>query len=100
MRTLIQVELDTAASNQLMAEGRIGDLMGKTLEQLKPEAAYFFPLNGHRAMFLVVDLADEAALVTSVEPFWTQANAKVTMVPCMNAEDLTTGIGRFLAGQA
>ncbi|MER5639470.1 hypothetical protein ABT095_21235 [Kitasatospora sp. NPDC002227] len=99
MRTLLQVELDTTTSNQLMAEGRIDELMNNVLGQLKPEAAYFFPLNGRRCMFLVVDLADEASIVTAVEPFWNQANATVTVVPCMNAEDLKTGIGRYLASR-
>jgi hypothetical protein len=100
MRTLLQVELDTQAANQLMAEGAIDALMKRTMGELKPEAAYFFAWNGRRCMLLVFDLADEASIVPAVEPFWTIAGADVTLVPCMNADELQTGIGRFLGASA
>ncbi|TQF02204.1 hypothetical protein E6W39_07885 [Kitasatospora acidiphila] len=95
MRTLLQVELDTELSNKLISNGSVQQTMNELLGTLKPEAAYFYAANGRRAMTLVVDLADESAIVTTCEPFWLSLHAKVQAYPCMNAEELQTGIGRL-----
>lgn len=95
MRTMLLVELDTEASSKSIADGSMSASMEELLGMLKPEAAYFYPHNGHRAMTLVVDMPDEASLVTMCEPFWTQLNAKVEAFMCMSAEDLRTGLQRL-----
>ncbi|WP_329570163.1 hypothetical protein [Kitasatospora sp. NBC_01266] len=48
-------------------------------------------------MLFVVDLADESAIVTTCEPFWQSLHAQVSLTPCMNAEELATGLGRLAA---
>jgi len=73
----------------------MGELMERTLDTLKPEAAYFFPYAGKRAFILVVDVPDEASLAPTVEPFWQDLNAQVDIWPVMNAEDLRTGLSRI-----
>ena len=95
MRTMLVVELDTEASNKTIAAGSMEKTMEELLGTLKPEAAYFYPHNGHRAMTLVVDAPDEASIVTLCEPFWLQLNAKVEAFTCMNADELRTGLGRL-----
>ncbi|MFE0463078.1 hypothetical protein ACFW1A_27870 [Kitasatospora sp. NPDC058965] len=95
MRTLLQIELDTEATNKLFGTGAAQQTMSELVGSLKPEAAYFYPMNGHRAMTLVVDLPDESAIVTACEPFWLNLHARVTAVPCMTAEELAGGIGRL-----
>ena len=95
MRTMLVVELNTEAANKMISEGGMSKSMEEVLGALKPEAAYFYPHNGHRAMTLVVDAPDEASLVTMCEPFWLQLNAKVEMFSCMNADDLRAGLARL-----
>ncbi|MDH6575203.1 hypothetical protein [Kitasatospora sp. MAP5-34] len=95
MRTLIEIELDTATANQAITDGTLETSMGKMLEALKPEAAYFFPRMGRRCALLVVDLPDEAAIVPTAEPAWLALNADVTMTPCMNADELRAGLARL-----
>ncbi len=97
MRTLIEIELDTATANQAITDGTLESNMGKMLDMLKPEAAYFFPRMGRRCALLVVDLPDEAAIVPTLEPAWLNLNADITMTPCMTADDLRTGLGRLAA---
>ncbi|MEU9132015.1 hypothetical protein AB0D08_28585 [Kitasatospora sp. NPDC048540] len=60
-----------------------------------PRASYPARSAGRRALTLVVDLADPAAVVPLCEPFWLEFNAEVTVFPCMNAEDPATGIDRL-----
>ncbi|BAJ32135.1 MULTISPECIES: hypothetical protein [Kitasatospora] len=92
MRTLIVAEIDTEKSNELISSGKMPELMGEMLGKLRPEAAYFYPLNGHRGFTLVVDLARESSLVTTVEPLWLRMGAKVMVTPCMSADELRSGI--------
>ncbi|HEU5356045.1 MAG TPA: hypothetical protein VFU65_16345 [Actinocrinis sp.] len=98
MRTMLLVELDNTAGSKAIADGTMGKSMEEVLGMLKPEAAYFYPHNGHRAMTLVVDAPDEASIVTMCEPFWTQLNAKVELIPCMSADDLRGGLSRLGEG--
>ena len=95
MRTMLIVELDTEAANKAISGGTLTKTMEEVLGVLKPEAAYFHPHNGHRAMTLVVDTPDEASIVPMLEPFWLQLNAKVEAFSCMNADDLRAGLGRL-----
>lgn len=95
MRLMLSVELDTETSNPLVASGKIGEVIGQVMEQLKPEASYFCAHGGGRAIILVVEVPDSSYLVTVSEPFWQQLNASVTVTPCMNLEELQAGLGRL-----
>lgn len=94
MRILLNVDLDTAAGNEAIESGRMGQQIQDVLEKLKPEAAYFHPRNGRRGMTLVVNWPDSASLVSLVEPLWLQLGANVETVPCMNADELAEGLAR------
>ncbi|MGA5821848.1 hypothetical protein ACPC54_28775 [Kitasatospora sp. NPDC094028] len=95
MRALLEIEIDTATSNKLITDGTIGDKFQRIMAELKPEAAYFFTRNGHRAQVIVVDVPDEAALPSVCEPFWVEFNAHVDAHLCMNAEELREGLSRL-----
>ena len=95
MRTLLEVDLDTETANRLITDGTLPQVVEGILAALEPEAAYFHARDGHRAMTMVVDLADEASIPAVCEPFWHQLNARVTAHPCMNADELRTGLGRL-----
>lgn len=98
MRTMLLVELDNEAATKSIADGSMGKTLEEVLGTLKPEAAYFHPHGGHRAMTLVVDAPDESSIVTLCEPFWMQLNAKVEVIPCMNADELRSGLSRLGQG--
>ena len=52
-------------------------------EELKPEAAYFFPLDGERGGFVIVDMQDSSQIAEMAERFFLGLNAKVEFVPVM-----------------
>jgi len=95
MRMLVTVDLDTDKGNELLGSGRIGELMQNIMAKIQPEAAYFHERNGGRAITLVAEAADDASMVPMLQPFWVELGARVSAVPCMNAEDLATGMGRL-----
>jgi hypothetical protein len=62
--------------------------MGK----LKPEAAYFGPMNGKRSGMMFFDLAELSQIVEVVEPLFLNLDAEVEIVPVMNGDDLRKGL--------
>ncbi|UIX32181.1 DUF3303 family protein [Streptomyces sp. GQFP] len=95
MRVMLKAQFDTEKSNEAIRSGKLPELMKETLDQLKPEAAYFGPEDGCRTCWLVLDMQDSSELPPTAEPFFTQFNAKLTFTPIMNAEDLQTGLSRI-----
>jgi hypothetical protein len=72
----------------------LGRTMESVLSKLKPEAAYFAPLEGKRGGMIFFDLADPSQIVESVEPFFLGLNATTELVPVMNADDLRKGLAK------
>jgi hypothetical protein len=95
MRVLLNVTLDTAKTNQQIADGTIGKTLDGIMGKLQPEASYFYALNGARAMTLIVDAPDNASLPSLAEPFWLEFDANVVATPCMNADELGEGLTRL-----
>ena len=96
MRTMLKVLFPVEASNKAMKEGALEKTIGKMIEQLKPEAAYFFPDSGRRSAIFVFDLKEPSDIVLTVEPFFSALNAEVFLVPVMNAEDLKAGLANLM----
>lgn len=92
MRTLLVVTMDVAASNKALADGSLPKLIQSTMDRIKPEAAYFYPIDGHRAFSMVFDLKDSSDIASISEPFFSGLNAKVDFRPVMNIEDLQKGL--------
>ena len=100
MRFMIVVRFAGDAGNTAVSTGRVGPLIQSTLEQLKPEAAYFGPIDGGRGAYLVVNIDDASQLPSISEPFFQQLGATVTFLPVMTAEDLVKGIAMIPAVNA
>ena len=96
MRTMLKVLFPVEASNKALKEGALEKTIGKMLEQLKPEAAYFFPDGGRRSAIFVFNLKEPSDIVLTVEPFYTALNAEVYLMPVMNAEDLEAGLAKLM----
>ena len=63
------------------------------MEDFKPEATYFFPENGQRSGFMIINVNDSSDLAKVAESFWFGLRADVTVTPVMNGEDLSKGLG-------
>ena len=71
--------------------------MQSLLEELKPEAAYFWPENGERAGMMVFDMADTTQIPQIAEPLFMNLDAAVEFLPVMNADDLRTALEKVAA---
>lgn len=94
MRTLVKFSLETAAANAAIKSGELANLIGSTMEKLKPEAAYFTTDDGRRMAFMVFDMKEPSEIPGIAEPWFAATNAKVEFSPVMTADDVKTGLGR------
>lgn len=88
MRMLLNVRIPHEPFNTLVREGTAGAVIGKILEELKPEAAYFTDQDGARGAVLVVNLDDPSGIPALAEPWFLKFNADIELRVAMVAEDL------------
>ncbi|MFF7868555.1 hypothetical protein ACFZCT_19150 [Streptomyces qaidamensis] len=95
MRVLLKASMDTEKANEAIRNGTMGKLIQESLEQIKPEAAYFTSEHGKRTAFLFFDMQDSSQMPVLSEPFFLQLNAEVTYTPVMNVEDVQKGLSQL-----
>ncbi|MFI6466798.1 hypothetical protein [Streptomyces sp. NPDC050528] len=95
MRMMLKASMDTEKGNEAIRNGTLGKLMEESLEQIKPEAAYFTADGGKRTAYLFFDLADPSDIPSISEPFFLNLGAELTYTPVMNAEDVATGLAKI-----
>ncbi len=89
MRMLLRVSLPVEATNAAVKAGTLGSTIDRILADLKPEAAYFFADDeGQRSGSIVFDMTDTSQIPAIAEPWFLAFNAKVSLRPIMNPQDL------------
>ena len=92
MRVMIKFTFPVGTGNDAIRSGKVEKVFKQIAQELKPEAAYFFPQGGERGGLIVVDMASSSQIVEIAEQFFFGLNAKVEMVPVMALEDLQQGL--------
>ena len=93
MRMMLRWTVPVEKGNQAIADGSLGQALESLLEELKPEAAYFWPEDGERSGMVVFDMADTSQIPRIAERLFMSLEAAVQFVPVMNADDLKKGLG-------
>jgi hypothetical protein len=91
MRMMLTFKLPIEQGNKAFKDGSLSKVLQSLMAKLKPEAAYFGPIEGKRAGMIFFDMEDPSGLVQYGEPLFHHLNAEVEIVPVMNAEDLRKG---------
>ena len=89
MRMLLRVSIPVETGNAAAKAGTLGSTIEGILADLRPEAAYFFADdNGDRSGSVVFDMKDASEIPGIAEPWFLAFNARVSLRPIMNPQDL------------
>ena len=88
MRVLLQTIFPTEPFNELVKSGKIGAIMQRIMEEVKPEAVYFTEQDGKRSGLFVINLASPSDIPKVAEPFFLTFNAECHLKVAMSTEDL------------
>jgi hypothetical protein len=94
MRMMLKFSLPAEKGNQAFTDGTLNKTLDALMSKIKPEAAYFAPMDGKRGGMIFFDLADPSQIVETVEPLFLNLNAAVELVPVMNGDDLRKGFAK------
>jgi hypothetical protein len=88
MKMLLTVEFPPEPFNSLVRSGQVGEIMGRILDTIQPETAYFTEQDGKRGGIFVVNVKSQSDVPSLSEPFFLmfQANCKFRIL--MTPEDL------------
>lgn len=88
MKTIIHFQLPLEPFNTLVREGTADKILSSILEDIKPEAVYFYAPNGCRGGTMVVNIDDPAQIPAIAEPFFLKLGAKCEFHQAMTPDDL------------
>jgi len=89
---LLTASMPVENGNTAVANGTLGSTIQKILAEMKPEAAYFVAEGGERTAFVFFEMKDSSELTAIAEPWFLAFNAKVSVRPAMNPQDLAAGL--------
>jgi hypothetical protein len=74
--------------NSLIRANKLGPILKRILDELKPEAVYFTELEGTRGVVLIAEVPDPSRIPSLAEPFFLNFNADCRIRICMTPADL------------
>jgi hypothetical protein len=88
MRMLLTVEFPHERFNTLVRSGEVGQLLGRILDEIKPEAAYFTEERGTRCGVFVINVQNSSEIPRFAEPFFLNFEADCKFRIAMRPEEL------------
>src|ERR1700733_2295575 len=96
MRMLMKVQIPTENGNAAIKDGSLPQIVGRALEALNAEAAYFTSEEGMRTGLIFFDMGESSDIPPAAEPFFMGLNAKITFAPVMNVDEMRAGVGKAM----
>ncbi|WP_330201273.1 panthothenate synthetase [Pseudomonas sp. 10C3] len=88
MKMLLTVELPHEPFNSLVRAGKVGEIIGRILESIHPEVAYFTEQDGMRGGIFLVNVKDPSDVPGFAEPFFLNFQADCKFRIAMSPQDL------------
>jgi hypothetical protein len=88
MKMLLEVQFPHEPFNALVRSGEVGNVIGRVLEEIRPEAVYFTESHGHRSGLFLLDVKEASDVPKFAEPFFLKFNAECRFRIVMDPEQL------------
>ena len=88
MKMLVNVILPIEPFNSMVREGTAGELIGRVIDDIKPESIYFTELEGSRAAVMVVEVPNASDIPSIAEPWFLNFEAHCEFRIAMTPDDL------------
>jgi hypothetical protein len=88
MRMLVSVICPIEPFNSMVRNGTAGEVIGRIIDDIKPESIYFSEMDGHRGAVMVVDIPDASAIPSIAEPWFLNFEANCKFSVAMSPDDL------------
>ena len=88
MKFMLKLTFANPSANEKIKDPKFGENMGKILEEIKAEAAYFGLIDGKRGGYIVINLNDATDMVKVAEPLFLYLNADIDLLPVMSPQEL------------
>ncbi len=88
MRYLFKVSMPNEPFNTYVREGTVGKLIGRILEETKPETVYFTEEDGKRCAIVAYNVENLSRIPALAEPWFLGFDAECRIHVAMSAEDL------------
>jgi hypothetical protein len=96
MRMILNVTMPPEPFNTLVREGKAGEILGRILDEMKPEAIYFTERDGQRGAIAIVDVSEPSQVPGVCEPWFLSFNAQCRLRIAMSGEELQkAGLGEI-----
>jgi hypothetical protein len=92
MRMMLRWTVPVERGNAAIKDGSLAQTLKALMEQVKPEAAYFWPDGGERAGMIVFDMAETSDIPKIAEQLFQNIDAAVEFTPVMNMDELQKGL--------
>lgn len=85
---IVNVAFPIEPFNSMVINGTAGEMMGRIMDDLKPESMYFTELDGNRGAVMVLDVADASEIPSIAEPWFLLFEALCEFKIAMSPDDL------------
>lgn len=88
MKMLVHVTLPIEPFNSMVKSGTAGEIIGRVVDDIKPEVIYFTEQDGHRGAVMVVDVPSASSVPKIAEPWYLNFEAECEFKIAMSPDDL------------
>ena len=88
MKMLINVIFPIEPFNSMVRNGTAGEIIGRVIDDIKPESIYFSEQEGNRGAVMIVDIPESSAIPAICEPWFLNFEAHCEIRIAMTPDDL------------
>jgi len=88
MKMLVNITFPMEPFNSMVINGSAGEIIGRVVDDIKPESIYFTESDGNRAAVMVVEVPNASSIPSIVEPWFLVFEAICEFKIAMTADDL------------